>query len=220
MLLFICVGFLLFLISISLLFEDFTTGLLGVVISVGLIAIGLHLLKKRKPYFFQILKEKNYSAAFKSLFATALGTSSFTQYSSGDLFVDTFHLAGVSYYDSNIKKLANLNPQWNLTTAQLLANGKADRKVYRYNFTNAPVQLVPEPKNPHDKNAVAVHIAGQLVGYISREQSVYVQQLLNSGRIKYISGFIGGGDYKYITPDGKAIPDSIPYSVNIRIGHT
>jgi HIRAN domain len=32
--------------------------------------------------------------------------------------------------------------------------------------------LVPEPDNPHDPNAIAVHIDGRLVGYLSREENV------------------------------------------------
>jgi uncharacterized protein YbgA (DUF1722 family) len=31
--------------------------------------------------------------------------------------------------------------------------------------------FVPEPDNPHDPNAVAVHIEGKLVGYLSREEN-------------------------------------------------
>jgi hypothetical protein len=31
--------------------------------------------------------------------------------------------------------------------------------------------LVPEPDNPHDPNAIAVRIDGELVGYLSREEN-------------------------------------------------
>lgn len=31
--------------------------------------------------------------------------------------------------------------------------------------------LVPEPDNPHDPNAIAVHVEGRLVGYLSREEN-------------------------------------------------
>ena len=31
--------------------------------------------------------------------------------------------------------------------------------------------LVPEPDNPHDPSAIAVHIDGRLVGYLSREEN-------------------------------------------------
>jgi hypothetical protein len=35
-----------------------------------------------------------------------------------------------------------------------------------------PAVLVPEPTNPHDRNAVSVRIEGLTVGYLSREQAV------------------------------------------------
>jgi hypothetical protein len=31
--------------------------------------------------------------------------------------------------------------------------------------------LVPEPENPHDGNAIAVHVQGRLVGYLSRDEN-------------------------------------------------
>jgi hypothetical protein len=31
--------------------------------------------------------------------------------------------------------------------------------------------FVPEPDNPHDPNAIALHIDGQLVGYLSRDDN-------------------------------------------------
>lgn len=136
-----------------------------------------------------------------------------------DLQVEDFHLVGVSYYHANIKKLANTNPQWNLSAAQILANGKADRKVYRNNYVNMPVKLIPEPKNPHDKNAVAVHFAGELVGYISREQNLHVLDILKRHEIKYISGFIGGGEYKVVSASGDVAISEDAHSVNVRIGY-
>ena len=31
--------------------------------------------------------------------------------------------------------------------------------------------FVPEPDNPHDPNAIAIHIDGRLVGYLSRDEN-------------------------------------------------
>lgn len=33
---------------------------------------------------------------------------------------------------------------------------------------NVPAVLVPEPDNPHDRNAISVRVGGQVVGYIER----------------------------------------------------
>lgn len=39
-----------------------------------------------------------------------------------------------------------------------------------------PVTLVPEPGNPHDKNAITVQAEGHIVGYLSRADAVRYQQ--------------------------------------------
>lgn len=38
--------------------------------------------------------------------------------------------------------------------------------------------LVPEPDNPHDPKAIAVHIAGRLVGYLSRDENPRWQEVV------------------------------------------
>ena len=41
--------------------------------------------------------------------------------------------------------------------------------------------LVPEPSNPHDPNAVQVHLHGEHVGYIGREWAGQISEALRSG---------------------------------------
>jgi hypothetical protein len=48
-----------------------------------------------------------------------------------------------------------------------LAPRKADEQVRR----DAVAELVPEPGNPHDPNAISVQIEGRLVGYLSRDEN-------------------------------------------------
>ena len=38
--------------------------------------------------------------------------------------------------------------------------------------------LVPEPDNPHDANAIAVHLANRLVGYLSRDENSRWQEVV------------------------------------------
>ena len=38
--------------------------------------------------------------------------------------------------------------------------------------------LVPEPDNPHDANAIAVHVANRLVGYLSRDENPRWQEVV------------------------------------------
>lgn len=115
-----------------------------------------------------------------------------------ELKVEKFTAAGVTYYTENIQKLATKNPEWQSNAAQIASHGKMNRRIYRFNYVNKPVKLIPEPTNPHDKNALQIIIAGELVGYISREDNLHVKQIMDKHDVKYISGFIGGGEYKVV----------------------
>lgn len=130
---------------------------------------------------------------------------------------ETFHAAGVSYYENNIRKLACTNPDWQLSAEQISSSGKAEKRIYRHNYVNRPVKLVPQPDNEHDPNAVAVIIAGELVGYISREDNLHVKGIIENRGIKSLSGFIGGGEYKIVHEDGSITKNECGFSVNIRI---
>ncbi len=130
---------------------------------------------------------------------------------------EDFRAVGVSYYEANIRKLACRNPDWSKTAAQLLKAGKGGKRIFKDNYVNRPVKLVEEPDNPHDPNAVAVMVAGELVGYISREENARVRNILHSREIISLSGFIGGGEFKIIAEDGSIFKDKNGFNVNIRI---
>lgn len=130
---------------------------------------------------------------------------------------EDFRAVGVYYYEKNIKKLACKNPDWSLTAAQVIGAGKAGRKIFKNNYINKPVKLILEPNNPNDRNAVAVVFAGELVGYISHEENRHVREILQRHDVKSISGFIGGGEYKIISDDGKTMKAGHSFTVTVRI---
>ena len=130
---------------------------------------------------------------------------------------ETFHAVGVGYYEDSIRKLANSNPDWNLTSAQIIKNGMAGKRIFKNNYINKPVKLQEEPQNSHDKNAIAVIVAGELVGYISREDNLRVKEILNKREVKSISSFIGGGEYKILDESGDVTKENSGFSVSVRI---
>jgi hypothetical protein len=132
------------------------------------------------------------------------------------LTVEDFHAVGVHYYAANISKLASPNPEWKKSAAQIVKDGKAGKRIFKNNYVNRPVKLIPE-NHANDSNAVAVIIAGELVGYISREENIKVRKILKGREIISLSGFIGGGDYKIILDDGSIVKDTNGFNVNIRI---
>ena len=129
-----------------------------------------------------------------------------------------FYLAGVIYYEKNINKLAKINPDFEKDFSQLCDDDHPIRKVYKYDFRNKPVYLIPEPTNKHDKNAIMVQICGQHVGYIQSDQTQLVQNLLKKN-VKYISSYIRGGPYKIVYSNGNENILEEHVSISVRIAY-
>lgn len=68
-----------------------------------------------------------------------------------------------------------------------------------------PALLTPEPNNPHDHNAVAVIIAGQKVGYLSRDEappySQVLRRLSDQGLVGQVQARIWARDYSDFSVD-------------------
>lgn len=172
--------------------NDFSAFLFGIALGIGLLFWGA----KKKGY----IKPRKTEPSEKRI-----------------LTEETFHAVGVSYYENNIRKLANVNPDWKLSATKIISEGKAGKRIFLHHYVNKPVKLQEEPNNVHDKNAVAVIIAGELVGYISREDNVHVKDILQNREIISTSGFIGGGEYKVVSEDGETQKTESGFTVNIRI---
>lgn len=133
-----------------------------------------------------------------------------------ELVTEIFKAAGVTYYEDNIMKLACRTDDWPKNSATLKKEGKLGKKIFRYTYINKPVKLIPEPTNEHDKNAVQIFVAGELVGYISADEAVHVKDILNNRKIKYISSLIAGGQYKIASENGlERFENNLSVSVKI-----
>lgn len=132
---------------------------------------------------------------------------------------EEFIVVGTQYCLDNINKLACANPDWKHNSETIIADGKAGEKIFRYNYIYKPVKLIPEPENPHDKNAVYVMIAGEKVGYISRGDNVHVLDILKSHDVKYITASIRGGAYKVVSLDKTTVKLEDSLHINVRIGY-
>jgi hypothetical protein len=90
-----------------------------------------------------------------------------------------FEVVGESHYQSDLERIAG---------------GRSDESAEV--FCNA--YLVPEPYNPHDKNAVAIKIYDSIVGYLSRDDAeVFIYELKSAGypsstRVRVKAVIVGG----------------------------
>jgi HIRAN domain len=98
-----------------------------------------------------------------------------TCYVSGNGVVD---VVGESHYQENIGAIVG---------------PKAEDPMHRA----VPVDLVPEPQNPYDRNAVRCEVLGRLVGYLSRADASRYQpvllQLAQQGYRGHCTGIVVGG---------------------------
>lgn len=131
-----------------------------------------------------------------------------------------FHVAGVSFYEKDIENLGSENIEYEMSKTEIVEEGMEEERIYKFLFAPQQVELVPEPENPHDPNAIKVCIDGVHVGYIKKGSISRVKNLLaGSGKV---SGEITGGPYKYVYMDEHSEKyemenGTAPYSVVISI---
>lgn len=108
-------------------------------------------------------------------------------------------ITGVSHYEKNIMKLAIPNPDYSLSPKQIIKENMGDVKIYQYEFAPGNPELIPEPSNPHDPNAIKVLVDGEHVGYIKAGSCSRVLKLIREDCIEKIDCRIRGGAYKYLS---------------------
>lgn len=91
--------------------------------------------------------------------------------------------------------------------------------VYQYElFEEGTIDLIPEPDNPHDKNAIkVVHKNMGHIGYIPRKDNVKLFNFLEKHNNEVeLSMKLEGGPYKYLDID-RVEKDSKPYYLRIYV---
>lgn len=110
-------------------------------------------------------------------------------------------VAGTSYHLDAIMALAQENPDYDLTKREIIDDGLTDERIYQYTFADGPVELVDDPDNEHDPNAIKVLVAGQHIGYIKRGSTGRIHNLQRAGRVLGVTAEIYGGKYKVVLCD-------------------
>lgn len=109
------------------------------------------------------------------------------------------HVRGVDKYKDNIESVASENPYYDLSKRELI-DRFSDEKVWQYDF-DVKGELVPEPDNPYDPNAIMVQANGLCIGYVPKGSTGHIRKLMESGRIVSMDLDIGGGKYKDVYED-------------------
>lgn len=115
-----------------------------------------------------------------------------------DFSYENHNIAGTSYRQEQIASLGTYNFEYEQTRKEFIENYIDDEKVYEIVFNPTNVELIEEPENEHDPNAIKVIVDNIHVGYIKKGSCSHVKKLLASDKISKITADIHGGKYKYI----------------------
>lgn len=140
--------------------------------------------------------------------------------SSHELQKEDFTVVGIQYYSNNFRQLATPNPDYDLPDDELKELFATKRRIGQYTYITKPVELVPDPTNEHDPNAIEVHINGLLVGFISSDDNAHVLSLLKGADIKYISSYVRGGKYCSLGELGEILESKVSPSITVRIAYS
>lgn len=133
--------------------------------------------------------------------------------------VERVHVRGVDHNTKNVESVGFENPDYNLSKRELQEDFEGER-VYQYTF-DVKADLVPEPDNEYDPNAIMVQANGLCIGHVPKGSTAHIRKLMESGRIKSMKLNIGGGKYKevYEVDDGEyeLDKDALKYSAVLEL---
>ena len=112
-----------------------------------------------------------------------------------------FRATGMQHHQEAFEKIRTENEAYDLPKADLVDLYDEEEKIWKYYYDFDMVELVPEPENEHDPNAVAVHVDGNKVANIKKGNCSQVKNLLSSCDPSKITADIGGGPYKLLVCD-------------------
>ena len=118
-----------------------------------------------------------------------------------DDIIENHFVAGTSFHKDELLTLAHENIDYNLSKKELEEEYYGTDRIYQYEFFPDKVELVPEPTNEHDPNAIKVIVDGQHIGYIKKGSCSHIHNLIKEDRIKEVDCDIYGGNYKELEFD-------------------
>lgn len=132
-------------------------------------------------------------------------------------YIGGSEVVGESFYKDNIAALGSISHDYYWPTERLYEKYVEGDRVYKYHFTEMDAELVPEPDNPHDPNAIRVDVNGKTVGHIAKDNTQRIREVINSGAV--VKANVHGGPRKEIseTDDGLLVSEKEDYDFRVRL---
>lgn len=126
----------------------------------------------------------------------------------------SFKVAGISRRQKDIAdNLLSESSDYESTKKELIELGMIDERIYKYTPDVLDAEIVPEPNNPHDPNAIKVLVDGIQIGYVPADKTDRVKKLLETKQLHDVTCEFYGGPYKIITGDYDLEKDKEVYTV-------
>lgn len=109
-----------------------------------------------------------------------------------------FQIAGERYHMDEILSLGTFNKDFLLSKSDLYCKEFVNVPIVKYTFPSVETQIVPEPNNPNDKNAIKVMMNGKLVGYIPKKRCEQLLKDMASRKVVRVQGGIVCGDIRML----------------------
>lgn len=204
----IVVGSLICFWGFCVLFSSFLFAIVLIVLGIGILSIGITKYNEKQEMQELALRRKIMAAAAKAApvaekpsSAPAPKPAVKQKSNSESAKYKTYKVAGVTHYAKNIESLGLENEDYFKSKRELIDDDLIGERIWKYQFYPEKVELVPEPENPEDPNAIKVIVDNEHVGYIKRGSCSHVKKLLREGTIADIDCTIGGGPYKFISEE-------------------
>ena len=110
-----------------------------------------------------------------------------------------FKVAGVQHHKADFIDILDESYEYELTKSELMDIYCEGEYIFKYEIYDGLAELVPEPDNKYDKNAIAVIVEGVKIGYVPKDMCSKVLPLIDDRHDFHVS--ILGGPYKELIED-------------------
>ena len=124
-------------------------------------------------------------------------------------------VVGESYHKDAIASLGVIQRDYYWPTDRLYEKFVEGDRIYKYRFEDQDVDLVPEPDNPYDPDAIRVDVNGKQVGYIARDNTQRIRELMDAGA--RVRAKISAGPCKEISETADGLLASEKTDVDFRV---
>lgn len=126
-------------------------------------------------------------------------------------------VVGTYYCADAFPKIMNKRREYSFKPETLLKNNRANQRIYKYYYTEIPAELVLEPTNKHDTNAVKVVVKGEKIGYIPADMTKEVRNIIGNYHLISVIATLTGGGYKIVYDDASEIISQSGFYADLKI---